>query len=219
MAKFEKQFVNGCVNNKVPQDVAQQYWDKFITPFSSYGFNLAHSACYGYNSYTTAFLKVNYPDEFICSLLDVTINSSVANRYDKVISFEREFKKKMNIKFLARDINKSKVAYIIERRKDEENGIKKTEIRPSLLCKGLGFNAAKNLEDNQPYNSMRDIVEKTDSSVVDTRVIEALVEGGFFGKKKIDHKEEMIEDFMMIRRDRKKISKKKVESVDIFAKR
>jgi len=118
MKRFEKQFVNGCIDKKVPNDVAQQYWDKFIKPFASYGFNLAHSACYGYNSYTTAYLKANYPDEFICSLLDVTINSSVGDRYDKVEAFEKEFKKKMNIKFLPRDINESKVNYTIEKRKD-----------------------------------------------------------------------------------------------------
>ena len=40
MDKFEKQFVEGCTHNKVSRDVAQQYWDKFITPFASYGFNL-----------------------------------------------------------------------------------------------------------------------------------------------------------------------------------
>ena len=40
MAKFEKQFINGCVKNQVPDHVAKQYWDKFITPFASYGFNL-----------------------------------------------------------------------------------------------------------------------------------------------------------------------------------
>ena len=40
MNKFENQFIEGCIKNKVPQDVAKQYWDKFITPFASYGFNL-----------------------------------------------------------------------------------------------------------------------------------------------------------------------------------
>ena len=39
MEKFEIQFINGCVSNGVPQEVAKQYWDKFIVPFSSYGFN------------------------------------------------------------------------------------------------------------------------------------------------------------------------------------
>ncbi len=177
----------------------------------------SHASCYGYNSYTTAYLKANYPDEFISSLLDVTINISSGDRYDKVVVFEKEFSRKMGIKFLARDINKSKVSYTIEKRKDLQNGIKKTEIRPSLLCKGLGFNASKNIEENQPYQNMRDLVEKTDSSVVDTRSIEALVLGGYFGKKKIDNVADMVKDFTMIREDMKKTAKKGVESVDMFA--
>ncbi len=217
MDKFEKQFVQGCINNSVPQDVAQQYWKKFITPFASYGFNKSHACCYGLISYQTAYLKANYSDEFICSLLEVTINSSVGDRYDKINAFEKEFKRKMNIKFLARDINKSKAVYTIEKRKDNKEGIKKTEIRPSLLCKGLGIKAAINLEQNQPYKDMRELVEKTDSSAVDIRVVEALALGGYFGKKKIETADAIVKDFIMIREDMKKTARKGVESVDMFA--
>ena len=184
MDKFEKQFIEGCVKNKVPQDVAKQYWDKFITPFASYGFNLAHSACYGYNSYITAYLKANYPDEFICSLLDVTVNSTIGDRYEKVAEFEKEFARKMNIKFLPRDINKSKASYTIERRKDVKNGINKTEIRPSLLCKGLSSIPARHFEEHQPYDGIRDILRKTDSSIIGVGAIEALADAGYFGSPK-----------------------------------
>jgi len=177
----------------------------------------SHSSCYALNSYTTAYLKANYTDEFICSLLEVTINSSQGERYDKAELFEKEFKRKMNIKFLPRDLNKSKVSYTIEKRKDLKNDIKKTEIRPSLLCKGLGLNAAKNIEQHQPYKDMRDLVEKTDSSIVDTRVIEALVLGGYLGNKKIEKVKEIVEDFVKIRTDIKKTAKKGVESADIFS--
>ena len=216
MEKFENQFIDGCIKNKVPSEVAKQYWDKFIVPFAGYGFNLSHACCYGLISYHTSYLKVNYPDEFICSLLEIVINSGQGDRYDKVTAFEREFKKKMNIKFLSRDINKSKASYAIEKRKDIKEGIKKTEIRPSLLCKGLGINAAKNIEENQPYKNMRELVEKTDSSVVDTRSIEALVLGGYFGNKKIKQVKEMVKDFSMIREDMKKTARKGIESVDLF---
>lgn len=217
MNKYEKQFIDGCISNKVPPDVAQQYWDKFIKPFSSYGFNLAHSACYGYNSYSTAYLKANYPDEFICSLLDVTITSTSGKRHDKVAAFEREFQKKMKIKFLPRDINKSKVNYTIEKRRDPKEGIKKTEIRPSLLCKGLLTKSAKNIEENAPYKDLRDIIRKTDSSLVDTRVIEALARGGYLGKKHIKDPSNILNDFLMTREDMKKTAKRGVETVDLFA--
>lgn len=223
MEKFEKQFVKGCEKNGVPKDVAEQYWDKFITPFASYGFNLAHSACYGYNSYTTAYLKANYPDEFMTALLNVSIHSSSGgDKYDKVEAFEKEFKRKMNIKILPRDVNECKSEYRIERRKDEKNGIMKTEIRPSLLCKGLGENAALDVEKGQPYINMRDFVEK---SGVGIGVVDALARGGYFKsiekKKKdeddADYVSRLVEDFRMIREDAKKLSVKGVESVDMFA--
>ncbi len=217
MEKFETQFISGCESNGVPQEVAKQYWDKFITPFSSYGFNLAHSACYGYNSYSTAYLKANYPDEFICSLLDVTITSTSGERHDKVAAFEREFKRKMGIKFLSRDINKCKVSYTIEKRRDAKEGVKKTEIRPSLLCKGLLTKSATNIEENAPYDDLRDMIRKTDSSLVDTRVVDALARGGYLGKKHIDDPSVVVKDFVITREDMKKTAKKGVESIDMFA--
>jgi len=217
MDKFESQFISGCISNGVPDGVAKQYWDKFIVPFSAYGFNLAHSACYGYNSYLCAYLKANYPDEFICSLLDVTITSSSGERHDKIEAFEREFTRKEGINFLTRDVNKSKVVYTIEKRKDLQEGVKKTQIRPSLLCKGLLPKSAQNIEENQPFNDLRDFVRKTNSSLVDTRVIDALARGGYFGKKHIDDPTVLVKDFVIIREDMKKTAKKGVETVDLFA--
>lgn len=176
----------------------------------------SHSACYGYNSYSTAYLKANYPDEFMCSLLDVTITSGSGERHDKVAAFEREFKRKMGVKFLPRDINKCKVAYTIEKRRDPKEGIKKTEIRPSLLCKGLLSKSARNIEENQPYDDMRDLIRKTESSLVDTRVIDALARGGYLGKKHIEDPSVIVKDFVVTREDMKKTAKKGVETIDIF---
>jgi len=222
MDKFQQQFVDGCGKNGVSTHVAQQYWDKFITPFASYGFNLAHSACYGYNSYTTAYLKANYPDEFIISLLNVSIHSSSGgDKYDKVAAFEKEFKKKMNIKILKRDVNKCRSVYAIENRKDVKNGVLKTEIRPSLLCKGLGGLAALDVERNQPYADMREFVERAGVGI---GVVDALARGGYFKviekKKKneedADYIKRVVEDFRIIREDAKRLSVKGVESVDMF---
>ena len=223
MEKFEKQFIQGCVKNKVPQDVAQQYWNKFITPFASYGFNIAHASCYGLTSYTSCYLKANYPDEFITSLLNVSIHSaSGGEKYDKVEAFEKEFKRKMNIKILPRDVNKCKSEYVIEKRKDEKNGILKTEIRASLLCKGLGNNAALDVEKNQPYANMREFVEKAGVGI---GVVDALARGGYFkpiekkrrGEEDADYVDRIVKDFRVIREDAKKLSARGVESCDIFA--
>ena len=214
MNRFKKQFVKGCVDNGVPKDVAQQYWDKFIIPFASYGFNKSHACCYGYNSYITAYLKANYPDEFVCAFLSVEVERA---HHDKVAELEKDFLKKLDITFLARDINKSKTNYFIERKKDFAGGVYKTEIRPTLLCKGIGFNAAKHIEENQPYANLKELAEKTSSSIIDSRVVYALAENGYFlnkkGKKTI---EKISAEFVQIKNDLKLAAKKGVESVDIF---
>jgi DNA polymerase-3 subunit alpha len=216
LRQYEQQFIDGCVSKGVKKQVATDYWKKFITPFASYGFNLAHSACYGLTSYITAYLKANYPDEFICSFLEVTINSSQGSRYDKVERFEREFQKKMKIKILRRDINKSKAAYTIESRKNSISRTEYSQIRPSLLCKGVGVAAAKNIEENQPFSDLKDFATRTDSSVVDTRVFDALLENGYFGPKAKEEKEDRQKQFVMFRSDLKKIAKKGIESSDLF---
>lgn len=176
----------------------------------------SHAACYGFTSYLTAYLKANYPDEFMCSLLNVTINSSIADKYEKSLFFEKEFSKKMNVKILPRSVNHSKIEYSIEKRKNKDSGIFKTEIRPSILCKGISYAAAENISDNQPFKDLTDFVKKTDISLVDSRSFEALIDSGYFGLKAKKNKDKMKKDFLMIKEDLKKVSKKGIEIFDMF---
>jgi len=213
MNKFEKQFVEGSVKKDVPEKIAKEYWEKFIVPFASYGFNKAHACCYAYTSYITAYLKANYPDEFICSLLVVEAERA---HWDKLVQFERSFEKKMDITILPRDINSCKANYTIEKKRENLSGVDKTEIRPGLMCKGLGINAAKNIEENQPYKNLEDFAKRTDFSIVDTRVIDSLCEAKYFSEKGKRNKEKMIDKFSKVRNDSKVAARKGVEIVDIF---
>lgn len=172
----------------------------------------SHAVCYGLNSYITAYLKANYPDEFICSFLNILINKT-GEKYDKVELFEKEFKSKMNVKFLERHINKCKVEYVIEK-KGGKKGC--TEIRPSLLCKGVGADAAKEIENKQPFEDFVDFVKKIDTSIVDTRVVESLSIGGYLGKQAKKNPVEKVKEFTSIRDGLKEASKRGVESCDIF---
>jgi DNA polymerase III alpha subunit len=122
----------------------------------------------------------------------------------------------MKIKILRRDINKSKLSYFIEKRKNSTNRVEYSEIRPSLLCKGIGIAAAKNIEENQPFSDLRDFVQKIDSSIVDTRVFEALLDNGYFGPKARMEKEDRQKQYIMIRSDLKKVAKQGRESTDLF---
>jgi len=231
MDKFEKQFVAGCVKNGVPENVAQQYWDRFITPFSSYGFNLSHSCCYGYISFITAFLKAHYPDEFFCALLNV---ENSRKNHDKVEVFEADAKK-FGIVIADKEINKCKVEYVISSKKDLSSGTTCTVITPSLMVKGIGMDSARELARKAPYKSLRDISYRTDTKQVDLDVIGCLIDAGFFerqyrkskkakkfkARKESDRREEfragLLKKFKQMRDDQKKAFGRGVDSGDLFS--
>jgi len=212
MDKFKKQFVEGCILNKITEKVATSYWDKFITPFAQYGFNKAHAGAYGFLSYTTGYLKAHFPEEFVICNLNV---ESERAHFDKVIKYERDFCKSMPIDFLPRDINKSKSQYTLEHKKNIKEGIKKSKIRKSLLCKGLSTATAKHIEEKQPFSGFVDFVKRTDKSIVDARAVTALAQLGFFTQSR-KNVEKIVKEFNGIREDMKKAAVRGVDLVNIF---
>jgi len=211
--RFKKRFIEGCVGNSVPKDVAEQYWEKFITPFSSYGFNLAHACCYGYTAWICAFLKANYPDEFACALLNTEVSRG---NHDKIILIEKEFKNKLKIRFLERNINDCDIEYKIVRKKDPQTGTVKTEIRPALMCKGVGRHAATEIVASQPHKDLESLVANTSATIIDTDILGSLIDAGYFkGKRGQNKKDKLIKTFKQIRESIRKAAKKGVPLVDI----
>jgi len=100
MAKQKGLFIEGAVNKGVPKKTAEEIFD-LMAFFAGYGFNKAHSSCYAYIAYQTAYLKANYPVEFMAALL-----TSVMDKTDKLVVFISECKK-MGIKILPPHINTS----------------------------------------------------------------------------------------------------------------
>jgi DNA polymerase-3 subunit alpha len=218
MIKFGGQFVDGCVQNGVPREVAQQYWDKFIVPFADYGFNASHSCCYGYNSVLTAYLKANFPEEYMVASLNV---EAERKKWDKVVTLERDCREKCGIDILPRcessgqpGINTCNLRYeIVEH---AVPGKRRGKLRPSILCQGLSSAAAEEIVRKRPtggYQNIRDFASRT-GRCVDTSSVAALVDAGFFkrntGKK-------VLEEFEAVRADLKKTNKKGVPSGDMFA--
>ena len=215
--KYKASFIEGCVTNKVPANIAEQYWEKFITPFASYGFNKSHAACYGYMSYVTAYLKAHYPEEFMTSHLNVFLSSKKQDKYEKVMEYEREMHR-MGMEFLPKSINKAEWDYVIYAKQDKTQGILKSQIRPSIRCKGLSGKAAREILAKKPYKNMKDLAFNTDTKAVDTKAIEALAFAGFFRDEKGRKRkvEDVLAEFNMLRSDMKKAKKRGVESDDIF---
>ncbi len=215
--KYRDQFVSGCQTNEVPKEIAEQYWDKFITPFASYGFNLAHSACYGFLSYQTAYLKAHFPEEFMISHMNVILSSNKQDKYQKIAQFEKECQN-MGMEFLPKSINKCGWDYSIVSHKDKSRGILKSQIRYPLRCKGISDKAVHDIIANQPYEGFRDFAFKTTGNKVDIKAIECLAESGFFkdSKGKKIKKEDVIKDFSVLRNDMKKNARKGYQSGDLF---
>ncbi|MDP2945968.1 MAG: DNA polymerase III subunit alpha [bacterium] len=122
-----EKLINGMIDNGIPKSIAEKIW-QYVEPFARYGFNRSHAACYAVIAYQTAYLKANYPGEFMTSLLNAE-----SSNLDRITVIMAETKK-MGIDILPPDINESLESFTLI--KDE-----KTKIR-------FGFSAVKNLSAN-----------------------------------------------------------------------
>jgi DNA polymerase III subunit alpha len=108
MAKERSNFITGCAEtNKIAEKKANAIFD-LLEKFAGYGFNKSHSAAYGLISYQTAYLKANYPVEFMAGLLSNEINNT-----DKISIFVGECKR-MGIAILPPDVNRSRLKFAPE---------------------------------------------------------------------------------------------------------
>lgn len=100
LAEQKEKFIDGCVKNGISAELAATIF-AFIEPFAGYGFNRSHAACYAMIGYQTAYLKANWPTEFMAALL-------IADQDDiERIAVEIDEARKMGIKVLPPDVNES----------------------------------------------------------------------------------------------------------------
>lgn len=172
MEKQKKKFIDGAVKKGMEEKRAEELFS-LIEPFSGYGFNKAHAASYGMVAYQTAYMKANYPVEFMCSLL-----TAESSDKDKVSAAVNECRR-IGINVLPPDINKSSVNFKIVKDKDS---LEKKAIR-------FGLNAIKNVgkaaieailaaRGEGPFMSLADFCAKVDSRKVNKKVIESLIKVG-----------------------------------------
>jgi DNA polymerase-3 subunit alpha len=221
VVKFTKKFIVGCIKNGVPENIAEEYWKRFIVPFSGYGFNFSHSLSYSLTSYISGYLKANYTEEFMCAYLNA---ENERKNHDKIELLENDLKN-FDIELLPKKINSCGAEYHIVKKKNISQGITKSQFSPSLAVKGVGKDSAIEIEKHAPYKDLKDLAIKTDSSLVNQEVIGALIDFGFFddmitsynkaNKKKLN-KEAILEFFASIRKDIKTVAKKGGISEDLF---
>lgn len=166
-AQYET-FKNGMIERGYSAEAMQTLWD-ILLPFSNYAFNKAHSAAYGLISYWTAYLKANFPVEYMAALLQ-----SVADNKDKMAVYLGECRR-MGIEVLPPDVNESASMF--------------TPVEDKIR---FGLTAVRNVgehvvdeiiatreTDGRP-SSFTDFLDRQPLAVCNKRLIESLVKAGAF---------------------------------------
>lgn len=155
MAEQEKKFKRGALEKGMDKNILNKLWEE-ITVFAQYGFNKAHSASYGRVAYQTAYLKANYPAEYMSSLLTSESGDNV-----KIYSFVQECKK-MKLPVLPPDVNLSFKDFGVIKANNQN---KRDQIRFGLrTIKNLGGGIAENIVEERKkkgiYKSLEDFLER-----------------------------------------------------------
>ncbi len=173
MAKERANFIEGCAReNKIPEKKANAIFD-LLEKFAGYGFNKSHSAAYGLISFQTAYLKANYPVEFMAGLLSNEINNT-----DKISTFVGECKR-MGIPILPPDVNRSALKFTPEVQ-GETNAIRYGLAAIKNVGEGAMEIAIKEREANGEFSSLEDFCKRLDSRVANRKILENLIKCGAF---------------------------------------
>ena len=166
MQKHRDIFIDGSAKNGVSQKIAEELFDQMIK-FAEYCFNKSHSMAYGYVTYQTAYLKANYPVEYMAALL--TANSGNQDKVQKYIATCMN----MNIQVEPPDLNRSEIDF--------------TPVDGKIL---FGLSAVQNLgqgaiecilatrDEDGPFESLADLCDRVDLRAANKRALEALVKCG-----------------------------------------
>ncbi|BCX48280.1 DNA polymerase III alpha subunit [Haloferula helveola] len=174
MAKERDKFVAGCrETNGIDEKLANAIFDK-IAMFAGYGFNKSHSACYGHISYWTAYLKANFPVEFMAGLLSNEINNT-----DKIGVFVAECHR-MKIEILPPDLNESKLRFAPEETPNGAMAIRYGLAAIKNVGEGAMAQAIAEREAKGRFESLEDFANRLDSKVVNKRILENLIKAGAF---------------------------------------
>lgn len=173
--ELDKQYAGfqaGMLERGFPQVAIDKLWE-ILLPFSDYAFNKSHSAAYGVITYWTAYLKANYPTEYMAALL-----TSVKDDKDKMAIYLNECRR-MKIQVLPPDVNESHANFTPVG----------TDIRFGLTAvRNVGSNVVDGIasarEQKGRYADFNDFMEKVPALVCNKRVVESLIKAGAFDDMK-----------------------------------
>ena len=165
MDKSGREFVEGCRENGISEEVARSLFDDMAS-FASYAFNKSHAAVYADVAYQTAYLKCHYPVEFMAALM-----TSIIDRTDKVIEYIAECHS-LGIELLPPDINRSRAGFTVEDGK----------IRFGLLAvKSVGRSLIEAIireRADGPFTSFVGFYNRLETNELNRRAVENLIRSG-----------------------------------------
>jgi DNA polymerase-3 subunit alpha len=168
MAMQREKFVAGCKGNAIDARKAERIWD-LIEKFAGYGFNRSHAACYAFVAYQTAYLKANYPVEFMAALL-----TSEMDKTDKIVQYMEE-SRAMGLRVEPPNVNVSGPQFTVVG----------DAIHFGLAAiKNVGATAIESIVASRhgagAFTSLEDVCGRVDLRLVNRRVIESLIKAGAF---------------------------------------
>ena len=168
-------FIQGAVTRGVPEAKAAQIFEQ-VAKFAGYGFNRAHAAAYALVAYQTAYLKANYPVEFLAASMTYDMGNT-----DKLNVFRQELDR-LKIPLLPPDVNTSHSEFGVERLEDDRSAI-----RYALAAvKNVGGAAMASLvterEAAGPFKDLGDFAARMDSRMINKRQLENLACAGAFDR-------------------------------------
>ncbi len=179
MKKQKEKFIDGCVKNGLNKTKAEQIFN-LIEPFAGYGFNKAHAACYATIAYQTAYLKANFPVEYMTAVLTAESRANTGPTRDDKISLAVAECRRNGILLLPPDVNTSQVEFSIE---DPSTGSGQA-IRFGLSAiKNVGGAAIESIlaaRGHGRFRSFQDFLDRVDGSKVNKKTVESLIKAGAF---------------------------------------
>ncbi len=173
-AKFEE----GCEEHGYGRELGKEWFD-IIEPFADYAFNKSHSYGYGFIAYQIAYLKANYPAEYMSALL-----TSVKSNLDKAAVYLAECRA-MDIPVTVADVNRSLVDFAPELRRDDSGAIVGGDIVFGMSAvRGVGTGHCELIiaerDANGFFTDFYDFCERVDPGVLNKKTVEALIKAGAF---------------------------------------
>jgi DNA polymerase-3 subunit alpha len=162
-----ERFVTGAVERGVLYADAVMIFD-LVAKFASYGFNKSHAAAYGLIAYQTAYLKANYPVEFLAASMTLDMNNT-----DKLNEFRLEARR-LGIEVTAPDVNRSGVAF---------EAVEGKIVYALAALKGVGTHAVEHLvqaRGNRPFADLADFAHRVDPQIINKKALECLAQAGAF---------------------------------------